>query len=64
MVRKGHCLKLEMLLAFFFSLFPGPASFLAGNWVHVIGQRAVMETPAVVSGTTFRALDSKIKSEF
>lgn len=37
-------------------LSPGPSGFLAGNGLHVLGQRADMETAAVISGATSGAL--------
>lgn len=36
----------------------GPSGILAGNRIHVLGQRANMETAAVISGTTVGALSS------
>lgn len=37
---------------------PGPSGFLAGNRLHVLGQRADMETAAVISGTTSGAFSA------
>lgn len=39
-------------------LFPGSTCLLAGNGLHVLGQRADMETTAVISGTTSRAFNT------
>lgn len=39
-------------------LLSGPSCFLAGNRLHVLGQRADMETTAVISGTASRAFNT------
>lgn len=42
----------------FTCLSPGPSYFLAGNRLHVLGQWADMETPAVFSGATSGAFNT------
>lgn len=39
-------------------ILPGPSYFLAGNRLHVPGQRADLETTAVIPGTTSRAFSA------
>lgn len=38
----------------------GPSCFLAGNWLHVFGQWADMETPLIVSRTASRTFNPTI----
>lgn len=41
---------------------PGPSGFLAGNRLHVLGQRTDMETAAVISGATSGAFSAPISN--